>query len=64
MGSIETPGQRVAVIDGVYRGRVGVVHGKIDGTNSIRVVLDRRSKYDADRPKDWAWIPVAFLNRI
>lgn len=58
------PGQRVMVVEGEYRGRIGVAVGSIDGTESIRVALDHRSKYDAERPKDWAWIPLKFLIKL
>lgn len=60
-GTVTTPGQVVAVVNGVWRGRCGVVCGEVDGTNSIRVRLDRRSAYDALRPPDFAWVPVEFL---
>lgn len=60
-GTVETPGQVVTVTGGVYRGRVGVVVGELDGTNSIRVRLSRRSAYDALRPDEFAWIPVEYL---
>lgn len=55
------PGQVVQVVGGVWRGRLGVVSGLPDGTNSQRVTLDHRSQYDKGRPKDWAWIPCEFL---
>ena len=59
-GGVTTPGQVVTVMGGVYRGRVGSVAGTaMDG--SIRVKLDRRSAYDAERPVEFAWIPVDFL---
>ncbi len=61
-GTVTTPGQPVAVVDGVYRGRFGKVCGAPDSTNSIRVMLDKRSAYDALRPAEFAWIPVDYLN--
>lgn len=57
----KAPGARVVVVGGVWRGRRGMVCGAADGTNSQRVTLDHRSEYDKGRQKDWAWIPVEFL---
>lgn len=60
-GTATTPGQAVTVANGVYRGRIGRVCGVPDGTNSIRVALDKRSAYDAERGPEFAWIPVEYL---
>lgn len=60
-GTVETPGQVVMVVSGIFRGRVGVVCGERDGTNSIRVKLSARSEYDALRPPEYTWIPLEFL---
>lgn len=51
----------VEVSGGHWRGRHGVTLGAVDSINSVRVLLDHRSKYDAERPKDWAWVPIEFL---
>lgn len=60
-GKVTDSGQVVQIVGGVYRGRGGKVCGVPDGTNSVRVALDKRSAYDALRPVDYAWVPVEFL---
>lgn len=62
-GEVSQAGQVVRVIDGVYRGRCGVVCGEPEGTNSVRVRLEKRSAYDATRPPDFAWVPLEFLEK-
>lgn len=59
--AVTEPGAVVVIMGGVYRGRQGRVCGEIDGTNSVRVQLHDRSKYDAARGPDFAWIPVEYL---
>lgn len=61
--AIDRAGAIVRIMEGVYRGRVGVVRGKPDTTSSVRVVLDHLSKYDIERPKLIAWVPVQFLEK-
>ena len=58
---IDAPGARVMVVGGVWRGRFGVVVSAPDRTNSVRVTMDKRSKYDEHKPHEWAWVPVDFL---
>lgn len=61
-GTVNTPGQAVTVTGGVYRGRIGTVAGSQESTRIVRVLMSKRSAYDAAiNGPEFAWIPVEYL---